>query len=280
MVNDIAFHKLDIPYRGCLFHVSYFIRLGSDETLLYLHGLGSSKSDFSGASDIEALRHCTLVAFDWPGCGDTNYCEEINLGIDDLVEITSKLIASLGLDVSTIIGHSLGGLTGLLFAGKYEGRLRRFINIEGNLAPEDCFLSRDVAQYRFDEFVKDAFLDKLKQQLTQSPSKGVRIFADKFRGEVFDLAFWRYCSSIVDYSDHYDLIHRFAKLAIPKLFIYGSMNSHLSYLQILEREGIRIVEVPHSSHWPLYDNPSFVYQTLAEFLSITTGCKKQDVNSN
>lgn len=94
--------------------------------------------------------------------------------------------------------------------------LKKFINVEGNLAPEDCFLSREAAQYRFDEFVKDAFMDKLKQRLMQSPSKGVRIFADKFRREVSDLAFWSYCSSIVDYSDHCDLIQTFRETRNPK----------------------------------------------------------------
>ena len=45
-----------------------------------------------------------------------------------------------------LIGHSMGGLTALILGDEHPGRVSSFINIEGNVSPEDCFLSRQVVE--------------------------------------------------------------------------------------------------------------------------------------
>jgi hypothetical protein len=53
----------------------------------------------------------------------------------------------------------MGGLTTLLLADQDPAKVASFANIEGNLAPEDCFLSRQIVSHShpdlrifFDEF--------------------------------------------------------------------------------------------------------------------------------
>lgn len=246
--------------------MSYFIRPGSGETILYLHGMGSSKHDFLGAVDIDVFRDHTLIAFDFPGCGNTAYPEGLSLGVDDLAEITNELISCLNLNNLVLVGHSLGGVAGLLFAHKYRDRVRKFINVEGNLSPEDCFLTREVAQHSFGDFIKSKYLEGLQLKLYGSPNRGARIYADRFRKEVTPQAFYDYSASIVHHSDHCDLPGKFTGLGIPKAFLYGSANNHLSYLARLIDNGVHAIEVSGSGHWPLYDNPSFFYHALISFL--------------
>jgi hypothetical protein len=50
-----------------------------------------------------------------------------------------------------------GGLTALLLAQRSPGRVLSFVDIEGNLAPEDQFLSRQIVTHPADD---DAFIDR------------------------------------------------------------------------------------------------------------------------
>ena len=65
IVNDTKFEKLAIVYREQPLLTEYFLRRGQKGAVLYLHGLGSSKNDFIGATDIHGLQDHTLVAFDF-----------------------------------------------------------------------------------------------------------------------------------------------------------------------------------------------------------------------
>ncbi|MDN3685100.1 alpha/beta fold hydrolase [Vibrio sinaloensis] len=46
-----------------------------------------------------------------------------------------------------LVGHSMGGLTALMLAQLIPERVLSFTDIEGNIAPEDCFLSRQIIEY-------------------------------------------------------------------------------------------------------------------------------------
>jgi pimeloyl-ACP methyl ester carboxylesterase len=46
-----------------------------------------------------------------------------------------------------LIGHSMGGLTALMLADRDPTAVASLVNIEGNVAPEDCFLSRQIVSH-------------------------------------------------------------------------------------------------------------------------------------
>jgi pimeloyl-ACP methyl ester carboxylesterase len=256
--------KLEIVYRNHPLQIDYFIRRGEKETIMYLHGLGCSKDDFIEAVNSDELQAHTLIAFDFPGCGDSPYPEDISLGIDDLVEITHRVVSALQIENFVIIGHSMGGLIALLYAEKYGDHVKGFINVEGNLAPEDCFFSREVAQHSFNHFTT-AFKD-IKHRLARSKNKGFRKYAETLAKSASEKAFFDCCPSLVDYSDHGTLIQRVIALKIPKMLVYGSENRPLSYLTTLRARGCELVEIPHSNHFSGYDNPQAFYQAIAAFL--------------
>lgn len=258
-------NELAVFYKGETFQTSYFERPGGNGTLLYLHGLGCSRRDFLGAAEVSSLRDYRLLAFDFPGCGQANYHEEMMLEATDLVEIVSKVATQLNLITFVLVGHSLGGLVGLMFASKYPDRVERFINIEGNLTAEDCFMTRAIAQHSFDYLQRSRYVEELKETFSRSVYPGSRIFAAESLREVSERAFYDYSRSVVAHSDRGDLLLCFLSLNIPRLFLYGSASRHLSYLPRL-RSGGCVVEVPSSGHWPMYDNPSFFYDALATFL--------------
>jgi pimeloyl-ACP methyl ester carboxylesterase len=262
--GDMKYNKLAIEHQNQKLHIGYFIRPGHGEKILYLPGLGCSKVDFAEAANILWLQNHTLVAFDFPGSGNSPYPANIKYGIDDLVEITNIVVCRLKLNHLIIIGHSMGGLVALLYAEKYPEHVKGFINIEGNLASEDCFFSRRIAGYSPGGFTRE-LLDGFQEKLARSKSRGIREYAGTLKS-ASEKACYDYAAPLVDYSDNGGLIERFIRLDMPKIFVHGSENHGLSYIPELKERGCKVVEIPDSGHFPFYDNAQGYYRAISDFL--------------
>ena len=255
---------VELTQGDCTFQIAYFLRRRPNEAVVYLHGLGCSKLDFREAFHRPELAAYTLLAFDFPGCGHSPYPEHAALGMDDLVEITQLVLSALQIKEIVLIGHSMGGLVGLLFAERYHAMVRGLINVEGNLASEDCFFSRTVAESNFQQFATTSF-PALKRRLADEPQIGLRLYAQHLE-HASVRAYFELAPSLVAYSDHGNLVQRFTALRIPKQFIYGSANRQLSYLPRLKESDCEVAEIPQSGHFPFHDNPPAFYRTIAAFL--------------
>jgi pimeloyl-ACP methyl ester carboxylesterase len=159
----------------------------------------------------------------------------------------------------------MGGLVALLFAEKYQNMVRSFINIEGNLSPDDCFFSRIAAKYESDRFTERVF-SRFRKNLARSENKGIREYAKSLETNTSLRAYHEYSCSLVDYCDNGGLIERFVALKVPKLFIYGSENRELRYKPRLKEAGITMAEVPESGHFPDCDNPDALYRIIADYV--------------
>lgn len=270
---DVPAQQRQISHRGIEFPVSYFIRPGSAGSLLYIHGVGASKRDFLGSANQDDLRNYTIAAFDLPGCGQTPYLADRGWRVEDLVEITDQVVSVLGLGSLVITGHSLGGLVGLLYAREYPAKVKGLVNIEGNLGPEDCFLTREIARLSFSDFLSTGHLYQLKVKFANAPHQGARTWAEALGSQGTARALYDYAVSIVDWSDNSDLLGMFEGLPIPKAFVYGSANNHLSYLARLRKGDASVIEVPDSGHWPHLDNPQYFYRALLHFLKTGVHCE-------
>ncbi|MBI4669900.1 MAG: alpha/beta hydrolase [Elusimicrobia bacterium] len=255
--------KLRIIYQKHFFQIEYFSRPGPKETIVYLHGLGCFKEDFTPILDCHGFKDHALMAFDFPGHGNSPYPPKAMLGINDLVEIANKVRLRLKINRLIIIGHSMGGLVGLLYAIQYPKQVKGFINVEGNLVSEDCSISRQVA--KLNVLKCKTFLRDLKQKKACSTNRGFQKYAQSLQ-KVNPRAYFHYCLSLVEYSDGGNLLRKFAGLGMPKLFIYGSENKHLSYLPKLKNSGCEVREIANSNHSPGYDNPKAYCQTINNFL--------------
>jgi len=260
----MEYGTLEIVYREQPLQIDYFLRGGHKGAVLHLQGLGSSKEDFVGAAGVDGLQEYSLTALDFPGCGTSPYPDDTTFGMDDLVEITNMVVAELELGDLVVLGHSMGGLVGLLYAEKYGEHVKGFINVEGNLASEDCFFSREIAKRGPTGFTREALM-KLQQGLARSGSRGLREYARALLN-ASEKALVAYATSLVAYSDNGNLIPRFLGLAIPKMFVHGSENRGLSYIPALRESACEVVQIPDGGHLPFYDNPEAYYQVISNFM--------------
>lgn len=256
---------LKIEHKNTSYNLAYFERKTSGDTVLYLHGLGTSKEDFLPAINIDLLKKYSLVSFDFPGCGQSSNDPNVPMTIDDLVAITEKVAKILGLKSFHLVGHSMGGLTALLFTKRNPGKVKSFINVEGNLAPVDCrVFSKYVSQYPKDVDEKKFFLD-FKKQIGNTGHLEFDKFLSNLENNVTYSAIRQYSQSIFSYCLDTDLLSYFKEMNLPKMFIYGEENNDLPYIGQLKKQGVAVKEIPGSNHFPFYSNPGSFIGEIAEF---------------
>ncbi len=85
------------------------------------------------------------------------------------------MLAALGVDRFHVVGHSMGGLTALLLADRDPARVVSFVDIEGNVAPEDCFLSRQVVSHPHSD--PAGFLSEFTDRRARTTDGGVATVA-------------------------------------------------------------------------------------------------------
>lgn len=261
-----SFKTLSIFYKSQKFTIEYFDREGEFQTVLLLHGLGGAKENYYEACKSAALAGHRLISMDNPGTGNSTYYEDMPLNVDDLAEITALFIAQLALKDFVLIGTSMGGLTTLLYLKHYgTEKVKAYINIEGNLMPEDCMFSSKVVQHKFEEF-EQLFPSKIKE-MVRNGNTGYHIIANNLALNTNVRSYFEYSFQTVEYSATGALLDQFIQLKLPKLFIYGEHNSKLSYIPTLMKHNVPTRAVSDSDHFIFYDNPKELYETIGTFIN-------------
>jgi len=164
----------------------------------------------------------------------------------------------------------MGGLTALVFAHHHPDRVLSFVDIKGNLAPEDCFLSWQIFTFPSDD--PDSFLDEFINRTRRSESYSNPLYASALPLRVRAGAVRPIFESTMQLSGQGDLIGTLVSLPFPKVFMFGDECRGLSYLPRLEKEGVELADIPQSGHFPMYSNPVEMYRRIAAFL-LGTGRK-------
>ena len=260
----LTYTEVPIHIQGTSLTISTIHNLNSNPPILFLHGFGSSKEDLADLTVNPSLQHHAYIAYDAPGCGQTHNANPSTSTIPFLVETAEAILSHFQIPRFHLIGHSMGGLTALLLASRQPDRVLSFVNIKGNLAPEDCFLSRQIFDFPTED--SEDFLDAFIQRACATKSYGNYLFASTLRSRVRAHAVRPIFESMVRYSDEEDLLGMFLRLPCAKMFMFGVENRRLSYLRRLEREGVMLAEIAESGHFPMYSNPVEMYRRIAGFL--------------
>lgn len=261
--TDVRYEQADLRIGGVGLKIATAGRNGDLAPVVFLHGFGSTKEDYLDIACQHAFTGRPFLAYDAPGCGETR-CEDLpGISIPFLAKTAQAVLDQAGILRFHLVGHSMGGLTALMLAHQEPDRVLSFTDIEGNLAPEDCFLSRQILTHPRDD---DGFLDDVAERARRSCSSSSALFAASLRHKVRPGAVRGIFQSMVDLSDHGDLMPKFLTLPCPRMFMYGEENSTLSYLAKLAAGGVELTEIPRSGHWPMYANPVAMWERLAAFV--------------
>ncbi|KAJ5178372.1 Alpha/beta hydrolase fold-1 [Penicillium coprophilum] len=266
---SLTFECIPLTVEGVRLELSTVHSLNSTSPILFLHGFGSSKEDLADIVIQPPLKHHGFIAYDAPGCGQSVSNNVSAIDIPFLVATAEAFLARFNIDKFHLIGHSMGGLTALLLANQNPDRVLSFVNIKGNLAPEDCFLSRQIFMFPADD--GDAFMDAFIERTRTSGSFASAMYASTLRVRVRAGAVRPIFESMVQLTDHGDLIDKFLALPCPRMFMFGEEMRGLSYLPLLEKEGVELADIVGAGHFPMYSNPLEMYRRISGFLD-RCGC--------
>ena len=244
--------------------LSVLERPAGPELVLFIHGIGCIKESFAGAWEADGLAAYTLVSPDLPGHGENPCPAGFECSMENYAEAMHGLLAHYRYDRLHVVGHSLGGVPGLLLAAAADGRLASFTNIEGNLVPEDCSMfSRRAAAVPFATF-RDVNMVKLRAGAAQSDDVGLRLWTEWSQSA--DVRAVHQCSiSLVEWSDNRSLMDIYAGLEIPTLYVYGERSANPATLKALA--GHATEEIPECGHFVMNERPEAFYPLLAGFLT-------------
>ena len=257
-----------VALNGARHRLPFCFRKGTNgPALLFVHGLGGAKENFYAAFQSAALAHCDLLAFDFPGTGLAEFDAATCSDVSALADLTHLLWKELLPRDVFIVAASMGGLVALLLSRRHGIKeMRGFVNIEGNLAPEDCLFSRRVVAHSFDELSATLF-DQIQTELRSSSYAGDRMIAHNLAINTDVRAYYAYSFETVSESDSGRLLDEYLNLPVPTLFLYGEANRTLSYLPTLRAGNGQVCEIPRAAHFLFYDDPVTTFEEIGRFVS-------------
>ncbi|MFE7276839.1 alpha/beta fold hydrolase [Streptomyces sp. NPDC057623] len=261
--SDFADEQLTLRVDDVPLRIAAVRRDGERAPVVFLHGFGSTKEDYVDFVHRPEFAGRPFLAYDAPGCGGSEGDDAARISVPFLVRTAQAVLRRSGIERFHVVGHSLGGLTALLLAHQEPHRVLSFVDIEGNLTSEDCFLSRQIVTHPADDDKR--FVDGLVERAHRSSEYASALYAASLRHKVRPRAVRGIFESMVDLSDHGDLLTKFLALPFPRMFMYGEQNASLPYLPELAANGVELAQVPHSGHWPMYSNPAWMWARIAAF---------------
>ncbi|KAI3558519.1 hypothetical protein CABS01_07526 [Colletotrichum abscissum] len=261
----LIWEDLSLVINNVNLSISTVRRDGPLDPILFLHGFGSTKEDFTDVIHHAPLSDYPLLAYDTPGSGASTSSDYSAISIPFLVAVAEAVLDAHKIKRFHLVGHSMGGLTGLLLAQRNPGAVLSFTNIKGNLAPEDCFLSRQI--FDFPASDTEMFIASFIERTRRSADYGNGIYAASFRSKVRPEVVRPTFESMVHYTDKGDLLEVFEALPCSKMFVFGVSYNTLSYLSRIKHAGVKLAEIPNSGHFVLYTNPMAVWSQMGSLIS-------------
>lgn len=255
--------RFPMVVEGVELDIAVVHRDGDGSPIVFLHGFGSTKEDYADIVRHLAFAGRPFLAYDAPGCGESKCADLSRISIPFLVATALSVLEHVNFERFHLVGHSMGGLTALMLSHSHPERVLSFVNIEGNIAPEDCFLSRQIVDYPASD--EQRFFDDFVERTRHAPAYSSALYAASLRHKVRVGAVRAIFQSMVELSDNSNLMDKFLNLPFPRMFMYGEQNAHLSYLNDIEKEGVRLSVIPDCGHFPMYSNPCAMWQAIAEF---------------
>ncbi|KAK7443697.1 hypothetical protein Landi51_09045 [Colletotrichum acutatum] len=263
--NHLIWEDISLVINSINLSISTVRRDGPLDPVLFLHGFGSTKEDFTDVIHHAPLSDYPLLAYDAPGSGTSTSSDYSAISIPFLVAVAEAVLDAHKIKRFHLVGHSMGGLTGLLLAQRNPGAVLSFTNIKGNLAPEDCFLSRQILDFPAND--TEMFIASFIERTRRSADYGNGMYAASLRSKVRPEVVRPTFESMVHYTDTGDLLKVFEGLPCPKNFMFGTSYKKLSYLSQISQAGVELAEIPNSGHFVIYTNPIAVWNSIAKFLS-------------
>ena len=238
------------------------------EAVIFIHGLGASSDSFDPAFDSKKLSGYTLASLDLPGFGRSPAVDGFSCTMEDMARLVIRWLDRLDADRVHLVGHSMGGVIGIRVAEMLGPRAATFVNVEGNLGPEDCLFSGRIASLSEQDFERHgmaAFRRMLDLLLEKEPGPGLERYAADL-ARVHPVALHQSASALVRESREGRLRERFLALPGRKIYVTGERSVNPAHIDFMDEHGIESHVIPGSGHFMMDDRPDLFWPVLCRTL--------------
>lgn len=125
----------------------YYIKEGSGEPVILLHGWGASCKTFIDTINLLKEKY-TVYAIDLPGFGKSVE-PNVAYNLDDYVELLEVFIKDKNVVMPIIVGHSFGGRIAIKYASKSKNISKLILIDSAGLKPKNRYLTKiKIAKYK------------------------------------------------------------------------------------------------------------------------------------
>ena len=243
-------------------------RGGSGPPLLYVHGLGESGLCFERLIADPRLDGLTHLCPDLPGYGKSPWCAE-PLTLAAQAERIAAWLEAVGVEPVVVLGHSMGGVIGLMLCERRPDLVRGLLDVEGNVSLDDCGYSSLAAADERRAFLEGGFAALLERFF----DAGARdpVVRDYFVSvRICDPRAYHLNSvELVELSGGEELARRRAALALPLLYLLGDpRGTGARSRAMLDEAGVPWRPIPDAGHWPFRDQQALFVGELLRFLGV------------
>jgi pimeloyl-ACP methyl ester carboxylesterase len=242
--------------------------------LLFLHG-GSAHAHWWDFTAPAFIRDYHTLALDQRGHGDSDWAPDWAYGSRHYVEDLAAIVAGWGLGAPVVVGHSMGGHNTILFAAAH-GALRGMVAID---SPPDYpqravdFL-RSVAERpgrRYDSLDQACANFKLLPRETRAAAEVLRHVGEfSFRPDA-DGKWVHKIDRRTMIREPLEVWNPLAEIHCPALIIKVTESPMLDLATARRMAASlpngRVVELGHSYHHAMLDNPAGLIAALSAFLA-------------
>ncbi|WP_033161246.1 alpha/beta fold hydrolase [[Mycoplasma] collis] len=240
-------------------NIYYILEDTGKDKVLFLHGFGSSVTFANQVYSLEN-RDYDVIAFDFPGCGQSSENQEIT--IERYQEIALEFVKKINFKIKLVVGHSLGGASALYLLNhnvvdyallaapinynlltlshlkegilNISNRIKRWLlpnNIDDAYESQDNLVYTNVNKYKDNlKRISTIFLNFMTNKKNiYSKMVKEQITNNKYlKKEIFDL---------YDQNQNYEFIIGMNDMFVPNLTVYEIADKRNKNLTILENCG-------------------------------------------
>ncbi|MDP6633340.1 MAG: alpha/beta hydrolase [Phycisphaerae bacterium] len=257
--------RFRVSFDGKSFEVAANVRRAGPDLLLLIHGLACSRDTYCYIWDRSDFAEYSVLAMDLVGFGDSDKPGDFPYTMKAQGQVVAEFLARFPHGKLHLVAHSMGGAVGLLLPAGILNSVETFANVEGNLTGDDCDFIEDSdmcsrgMKNAGPDVIAAEIIPKMRARYADSGPGYAAV--DSTNADVLH----RSSESLVARSDSNELLDLFDALDCRKAYFYGSRNSEHPTVKAVR--DIPKVEIGHSGHFPMSDNPEDFYNRLHAFIT-------------
>jgi proline iminopeptidase len=277
----------DIQVRGVQHYYEWIKSsptVDNQPVMVFLHGWGGSSRYWESTAQAQSGKFDCLL-YDLRGFGrsaaQTSTGESLSYELEEYAEDLAALLDALQLQRVYLNGHSMGASIATLFLNRYPERVEKAILTCSGIFEYDepafnAFhqFGSYVVKFRPSWLAKIPFADKmfmarfLHRSLPRADSLSfLEDFLQADYGAALGTIFTSVCKKATEV-----MPVEFAKLSVPTLLVAGERDiiipAEMGRQAAALNEGVQLVEIAQTAHFPMLEDAQTYRQLVAEFLGI------------